>query len=167
MRWLGRFFVRIIEKATRPLRRRRWTRQWQEDLYSGGTDRDEELARVRELGGKRVRTVYVIGSEASSDGVSHDTEEVDYWSEEHVQTKVNYHEMRRCDCGALIAGDNLALGTCSICLRVICHAEGCSARCEYCGSLVCKRHSIELNEHTFCSHHRMNGYWLAFWGLLK
>lgn len=163
-------FERIMEMLqwiTDALRRSRPTRWRQEDLYSGAADKDEELTRVRELGGKRVRTVYVIGSEASMDGVSHDTEVIDYWSDEHVQTKVNYHEIRRCDCGALMAGDNLALGTCSVCLSVICHAEGCSARCERCGDLVCKRHSIRLKEHTFCSHHRMSGYWLAFWGLLK
>ena len=55
----------------------------------------------------------------------------------------------------------------TICRSDICSEEGGASRCERCGALVCMCHGVNVGEHTFCPRHRMRGYWLAFWGLLR
>jgi hypothetical protein len=129
--------------------------------------KDELLEPFREGTGHRMREVHVIGPPASSDGIGWDLEQVDYMEDQRVQTSVKYRQARRCDCGALLDYKNSVLGTCSLCSRVVCKQEGCSARCERCGVLVCARHVVRIHKHNFCTRHKLYGLWLCFWGLLK
>ena len=128
---------------------------------------EEMLSAFREGGRGRTRDVHVIGPLASSDGLTWDEDEFDYTEDGRVITTVKYNDVRRCDCGAVLCYGNQALGTCRVCSRVVCKDENCGSRCEHCGDLVCGRHAVRIGGHNFCSRHRMHGYWLAFWGLLK
>ena len=157
----------FVRRVGMPPQGRDLSRRQREDLYASNRGRDDDAAAVHERGGTRTRNVHVIGPPASSDGVGFDQEEVEYMTGEMVQTKVKYDGFRRCDCGAVLGFGNSVLGTCAVCLRLVCKQEGCSARCERCGALVCARHAACLKKHTFCSRHRAYGLWLMFWGCLE
>jgi hypothetical protein len=167
---MGWLFYRITEMLRRVaglVTARNVSRRRQEDLYASSRDREDDAAAVRQRGGTRTRNVQVIGPPASSDGVGFDQEEVVYMSGDMVHTRVKYDGFRRCDCGAVLGFGNSVLGTCAVCGRVTCKQQGCSARCERCGALVCRRHAFTLGAHTFCPRHRINGLGLRLWEMVK
>lgn len=167
MNWFMHMMAVLFRRAVALARRRTRSHRWQEELYDSMADKDELLEPFQEGTGHRQREVHVIGPTASSDGIGWDQELVEYMDDQRVQTSVTYRQARRCDCGAVLAYDNSVLGTCRACSRVVCKQEGCAARCERCGVLVCARHAVRIREHTFCPRHRFYGLWLCFWGLLK
>ena len=167
MRWLLNIIVELFHRAAVIIRRRRLSQRRQEDLYESGGDREETLSTLRNAEGFRRRTVHVIGPRVSSDAIGYEDEQVQYVDDDNVQTEINYKVSRRCECGALVTHDNWMLGACNICGRALCGAKGCGERCEKCGDLVCRRHTVRFGKHTFCSRHRWYGWWLMFWGCLQ
>lgn len=129
-------------------------------------DTRSALDAAAESGGMRARKLDVLGGPASEDGLASDSEKLAY-EDGLVHTELDLTVLKRCDCGALVAGDNAILGVCAACGRTVCRLEGCSARCERCGALVCRRHSFTVRGHTFCSRHRGHAYWLLFWGVME
>ena len=167
MRRLVRLIIRMLEEPGRRARARDDALLRQEDLYASGVNREALLDAQRDDVRNRERTVHVVGPRASSDGVAWDDEQVEYWHDGRATVTLKHRVTRRCDCGALIAGDTRILGTCSHCSRILCSADGCSARCESCGALVCKRHALAFGDRTFCPRHRLRGLGLRIWELIK
>jgi len=159
--------IELLQSITGALRGNSVSRWRQEDIYESSASKHELVEPLREGTGTRKREVHAIGPWASSDGVGWDKERVEYVDGQRVQTTVEYSQARRCDCGAVLAYQNYVLGTCRICSRVVCKHEGCAARCDRCGALVCTRHCVHIGEHTFCTRHRAYGLWMRFWGVLK
>jgi len=132
-----------------------------------GTDH-EGRAGVRERGGFREVQRHRAGGEVSSaPGSPAWSEEQIAWMDGRVQTVVRERTIHRCGCGALAGYQTNLLGFCSVCGRAVCSGEGCAARCERCGRLTCMGHSVRVQGHTFCSHHRLLAYGLRFWDLLR
>lgn len=168
MNWLIHTIAQLFRMVVSLMRRTRLSREWQEDLYESGGDREAVMRHLGEDADSRKRVVHAIGPRASSDGIGGESELFTYVDEEGTQTVIDYRTARRCDCGTLIGYKDVSLfGTCQICARTVCNQEGCASRCEKCGSIVCGRHKVELGGHVFCPHHRLYGLWLGFWGLLK
>lgn len=166
MNRLIRVIVGLINRGLVLTRRTRLIHNRQEELYDSTANKDELLEPFREGHGHRGREVYLIGPRVSSDGIGRDEEVVEYMDRQRVQTEIKQHVLRRCDCGAVIMQGSWILGTCTVCARVLCQQEGCAARCEYCGALTCKRHSVKFGERSFCSRHQWYGLWLRWWGML-
>jgi hypothetical protein len=139
----------------------------QEDIYSSAADRGALLDAGRDDVRNRERSVQVVGPPVSSDGVAWDDEQVEYWRDGKATVTLKHRVARRCDCGAIISGDAKILGTCSHCSRILCNAEGCSARCQAWGALVCREHAFSFGDHTFCPRHRLNGLRLRLWEVIK
>ena len=137
----------------------------QEDLYASMSDKESLMEPVHDDAGTRTRSIHVIGSLASSDGVAWDEDKLDYEDENQVTTSITYREARRCDCGAALGYTQGAqlLGTCMICGIVVCSQEECHAYCSVCGILICRSHAFRYEECIFCSRHRMNQWWHWFW----
>jgi len=167
MKWLVERIAGLLRACTDALLSRRTSRWHQEEIYESRGNKEEFFESLRAEGGGRTHTLQAIGPAASSDGIGWEEEDISYTDEDMVQTNVKYRLSRRCDCGSILSHDNMVLGTCSVCSRVLCRQEGCGARCERCGALVCRRHSQSFGEHMFCSGHRYHGLWLLFWGALK
>lgn len=168
MRWLlgvVRILGSLISRATGRGREREAQEREIEEIRRAEQARDAEVARLRNAGGFRQETIHVIGPPASSDGRAYFEDHSSYVDENQVQTSVDYREVRRCDCGAILGRENPALGTCRVCARVLCSKEGCARRCERCGSMVCVRHAVKLGEKTFCWRCRWHGRWLKWWGV--
>ncbi len=159
--------VRLFRRLAGAMRAWRRSHGHREMMYDATANKEQLLDPVRREGGQRTRIVHVIGPRASSDGIGWDEEQIGYMEDGLVQTRVQYRQARRCDCGAVLAYDNSILGTCIVCGRVVCKQEGCAARCERCGALVCARHAVRINKHMFCGPHRLYGWWLRFWGMLE
>lgn len=165
---LVRFIVRMLGEPGRRWRRREDERLRQDDLYASTANRDALLDAERDDVRNRERTVQVVGPPVSSDGVAWDDEQVEYWHDGRATVTLKHRVARRCDCGALIAGETRILGTCSHCSRILCSAQGCGgARCLVCGSMVCPRHAFTSGGHTFCPRHRLQGLGLRLWEVVK
>ncbi len=165
-----RRFIVYLAAVIRAMRGRdaRRQRQWQEQLFGSTAGTDALLDAQRDDVRNRERTIQVVGPRASSDGVTWDDEQVEYWHDGRATVTLKHRVARRCDCGALIAGDTRILGTCSFCSQILCSAEGCGgARCEACGALVCRQHAFAFGDHTFCPRHRLNGLKVRMWELIK
>ena len=165
MDWLLRSLGALGRWVVGRVGARRAGRLRAERLYDGAAEREEFLAHARQHGGTYERTIHVVAPRASMDGVAFEEEEIGY-DEGDVETKVVVHAWRRCDCGAAIGKTGHLLGTCTICGRVVCTAPGCAARCERCGAVTCRRHSVTHSGRTFCTRHRWLAWWLAYWGAL-
>jgi hypothetical protein len=165
MRWLLRAIRRLVRWAAGAGRQTAPPLRQQEDVYQSAGRTEGLRTETGEEGAFRRRVTHVIGPYVSQDGVGWDEEFVQYVDENATENELLLREIRRCSCGAILAyGKTNLLGTCQICGAVVCTNEGCSARCEYCGSLTCRRHSVRFGKHEFCTRHRALAWWRLFWG---
>jgi len=161
MRWLLENLMTLMRARTREKNQR-------EDLYASGGNRQTIMRSLAEDGDSRKRVVHAIGPRASTDGLGWESEYFTYVDDNSVQMVVDYRLTRRCDCGALIGYNDVSLlGICGVCSGTVCTNEGCSSRCERCGTIVCARHAVKISKHTFCQWHGLYGRWLQFWGCLQ
>lgn len=138
-----------------------------ENAYSSASNADSLFPNILERSHHVKRIIDVIGPMASSDGMLSNNSVIGCHDENGTPQEITHRIIRRCDCGSVIGYNNTTVGACRICSRIVCAMEGCSARCEKCGALVCARHSFRYHEHIFCSAHRLHALWLIFWGVLE
>ncbi len=168
MNWLINQIVNLLSWMFGGGGRQREELRAREGIYNSAQTRETILGNLAETDDVRESVVQTIGPSASSDGTAFSEDKYKYADENGVLTSIRHIGFRRCDCGGLLGHGNSTIGTCSVCGRVLCNQEGCSAgRCERCGLLICTRHASRQKGHVFCSRCRPVGWWLRFWGVLK
>ncbi len=162
MRWIVNLLRRLIGWGSRTTRASGSRIELPGD-YPGRT-----LEELNESRGYNKQTIRALGPDVTSDGRTSVEATFDILEENGTLRSVNYIEIRRCSCGAVLAYKNAALkGLCHMCGRSLCDQEGCAYRCGLCGRLVCREHAVVKGDKVYCRACRGRALWLKFWSLWK
>jgi hypothetical protein len=177
MRWLARAVGWLVRRATGVKRKEGAQRREAEESPTADETRDKILKGIGAGRAFRQRNIHVVGGTVSQDNVAWDEEHMEFM-ENKVQNVVNYRLLRTCSCGSLFGyGSATLLGLCQVkgCGRTVCSQQGCGGRCERCGALCCRRHTVrytvkadeKVKEHIFCFDCRWKARWKWFFGVLR
>jgi len=117
----------------------------------------------RKGGGSRQRVLRVLGSKLNRNSAPFHKERLEFEDEQEGPQTVDIVQTGTCSFGHTVDDKVRVAGICEIGGEVLCSTDGCMHQCEYCGAVVCSRHSRRYGDKTYCQRHIWVHYWRKFW----